>query len=143
LRHCAAHLKVRSAALLVGSTPSWRREGEELLTVCQQSDRRIAYVFIAAVCVAVRQSEELLLRRNGFGDRLFARDRAVSDAGSGAEPMPQAEQTRMQSRSVAAEPLRLRCFGDPRYAQDVAFEMRPAELPFTFVGVDQDIALLR
>ncbi len=47
--------------------------------------------------------------------------------------MPQAEQTSMQSQNIAAEPLRFRCFGDLRHAQDIAFEVRPAELALALV----------
>jgi len=109
------------------------QEGEELFKMCQQRDRQIAHVFVVALGIAVCQSEELLLQRNGFGDQLFAGDRAVSDAGSGAEPMPQAEQTSMQSQSIPAESLRLCCFGYLQHTQDIAFEVRPAKLSLTLV----------
>jgi hypothetical protein len=39
----------------------------------------------------------------------------------------------VQSRRVAAEPLRLRCFGYFQYFQDIAFEVCPAELPCALV----------
>ena len=64
------------------------QEGEESFEVLQQCQCEIGDVFVAAVEIAVGQREELLLQRNGFCDQLVACDRAISDTGSGAEPMP-------------------------------------------------------
>src|SRR4051794_7564402 len=89
---------------------------------------QIAHVLVAAVEMIKRQSEERLLQWNGFQNQLFSCDRAVARAGSGAKPMPETEQTRVQGEKVAAESLRLRRFRNLQYAENVALEMCPAEL---------------
>ena len=64
------------------------QECEEPFEVLQQGQREVGDIFVAAVEIAVRQGEELLLQRNGFSDQLFARDGAISYAGSVAKTMP-------------------------------------------------------
>jgi len=64
------------------------QKGEELLEVFEQRQRKVADVLIAAVHIAVGQSEELLLQRNGFCNQLFACDGTIPDTGSVAKTMP-------------------------------------------------------
>src|SRR5579863_5843392 len=64
------------------------QEGEEFFEVLQQRQGEIGDVFIAAVHIAIRQSEELLLQGNGFCDQLLACDRTISDTWSVAKTMP-------------------------------------------------------
>ena len=64
------------------------QEGEEPLKVLQQGQREVGDIFVAAVKIAVRQGEELLLQGNGFCDQLLACDRTISDTGSVAKTMP-------------------------------------------------------
>jgi hypothetical protein len=79
----------RSLSDVIGRCDAFiAHEGEELLKVFEQCKRKVAYVFIAAVHIAVRQREELLLQRNGFCDQQFACEGAVSDTGSVAKTMP-------------------------------------------------------
>src|ERR1019366_3014697 len=108
-------------------------EGKESFEMRAQRRGQVTHVFIAAVDIAVGQSEELLLQRDGFQDQLLAGDRPIPRARPGAESMPQTEQTRMQSEGVAAESFRLCCFGDLQHAQNVAFEVRPAKLSLSLV----------
>src|SRR4051812_44792620 len=77
LRHCTAQRRARSAALLVGSTPSLSRNVQEPFKVQAQRSRQIAQVLVAAVEMSKRQSEELLRQRNGFQNQLFSCDRPV------------------------------------------------------------------
>ena len=42
------------------------QEGEEPFEVLQQRQREVADIFVAAVEIAIREGEELLLQRNGF-----------------------------------------------------------------------------
>jgi hypothetical protein len=63
-------------------------KGEELLEVLEKCKCEVAYIFIGAVHVTLRQREELLLQRDGFGDQLLACDGTISYAGSVAKTMP-------------------------------------------------------
>src|SRR3954451_21959905 len=76
-------------------------EREEPFKVHAQRSRQIAHVLVAAVEMIKRESEELLLQWNGFQNQLFSCDRAIASAGSGAKPMPETEQTRVQGEKVA------------------------------------------
>jgi hypothetical protein len=55
----------RSAMLLVASA-FVAQEGEEFVEVLQHRQSEIGDVFVAAVQIAIRQREELLLQRNGI-----------------------------------------------------------------------------
>src|SRR6202044_2823412 len=85
---------------------------EESFEVLHQGQREVGNILVAPVKIAVRQGEELLLQRNGFSDQLFAREGAVSYAGSVAETMPQTEQPGMQPQSIAAETFGVGGFAD-------------------------------
>ncbi len=108
-------------------------EGKESFEMREQRRGQVTHVFIAAVDIAVGQSEELLLQRDGFQNQLLAGYRPIPGTRPGPESMPQAEQTRMQSEGVAAESFRLRGLGNLQYSQNVAFEVRPAKLSLSLV----------
>ena len=115
----------RSFRDVIGRLDSFMaEEGEESFEMLQQGQREVGDVLVAAVEIAIRQGEELLLQRNGFSDQLFACNGAISYAGSIAKTMPQTEQPGMQRQSVAAETFGVGGLADFLYAQDVAFEMR-------------------
>src|SRR3954467_8034198 len=71
-------------------------EREEPFKVQAERSRQIAHVLVPAVGMSERQSEELLLQRNGLLNQLFSCDRPVATAGSGPKAMPETEQTRVQ-----------------------------------------------
>ena len=64
------------------------QEGEEPFEVLQQRQSEIGHVFVAAVEIAIRQREKLLLQGNRFCDRLLACDRTISDPGPVTKTMP-------------------------------------------------------
>jgi len=101
---------------------------EESFEMRQQCRGQIAHILVAAVGVAVGEFEKLFLQWNGFEDQLLPIDGTVPCARSVAKAMPKAEKARVQCQQIAAEPLRIGCFGDFQRSQDIAFKMRPAEL---------------
>src|SRR3954451_13049049 len=96
LRHCTAAAE-RALGSVVGRFHSILiEEREEPFKVHAERSRQIAHVLVPAVEMSERQSEELLLQRNGFLNQLFSCNRSVASAGSGTKPMPEPEQTRME-----------------------------------------------
>ena len=99
---------------------------EEPFEVHEQSLCKIGDIPVAAVEMALRQGEELLLQRYRFGNSLVARDGTVADAGAVPEPMPEPEQLRVQRQNMAAKALCIARCAEFKHAQDISFEVRPA-----------------
>ena len=104
---CHCHFAVSAAAAEAGLAPLHGAPERSLGSVVGWFDALVAK---EGEELAVRQSEELLLQWNGFCNQLLPCNRSISDVGSGAQPVPQAEQARVQCQGIPAESLRICCF---------------------------------
>src|ERR1700683_1076738 len=102
-------------------------ESEQPAAMLEQGGGHVAHFFVVTVQVLLGERQPALLPRNRAEDQLVAIDRAA------LELAPEAEQTGIQGQRVTAKSLRVGGLGEVLNSQNVAFQMRPAQLRQPFV----------
>ena len=103
-------------------------EDEKLLVVREQRSRQVAHVLVRAVHMPFGEGKELSLQREDLVDQLRTRERPAAGRRIAAKAVPQAKQSGMEGQRVATESLGVGRLDELERAQDVALEVRPAEL---------------
>ena len=122
LRHGTPVRSARSALWLVGSTPARSRKVYRTVVMLEQGHREIRDLAMGTVQVPLGQGQKPFLDLNGTIQQLLPVDQAP------AELMPEPEKPGMLGQRVPAKLLHDAALGKLRNSQQIAFEMRPAEL---------------
>src|ERR1700683_4719951 len=97
-------------------------ESEQPAAVLEQGGGHVAHFFVVTVQVLLGERQPALLQRNRAEDQLVAIDQAALILA------PETEQASIQGQRVTAKSLRVGGLGEVLNAENVALQMRPAQL---------------